>query len=84
MIRESLWPTPDPDRLTPDQGNCIPRLSPLPAGHTLLGADESELLAPEAAAWYRTGVGKVGYLLQTKPELCFAFSELSRHLINPG
>jgi hypothetical protein len=34
-------------------GNCIPRLSPLPAGHTLLGADESELLAPEAAAWYR-------------------------------
>jgi len=65
-------------------GNCIPRLSPLPAGHTLLAADESELLAPEAAAWYRTGVGKVGYLLQTKPELCFAFSELSRHLINPG
>lgn len=65
-------------------GNCIPRLSPLPAGRTLLAADESELLAPEASAWYRTGVGKVGYLLQTKPELCFAFSELSRHLINPG
>ena len=53
-------------------GNCIPRLSPLPAGHTLLGADESELLAPEAAARYRTGVGKIGYLLRTKPELCFA------------
>ncbi len=65
-------------------GNCIPRLSPLLAGHTLVGADESELLAPEAAAWYRTGVGKVGYLLKTKPELCFAFSELSRHLINAG
>jgi hypothetical protein len=44
----------------------------------LLGADESELLAPEAAAWYRTGVGKIGYLLQSKPELCLAFSELSR------
>ncbi len=40
-------------------GNCMPRLSPLPAGHTLVGADESEVLAPEAAAWCRTGVGKV-------------------------
>ena len=64
--------------------NCIPRLSPLPGGRTLLEADESELLAQDAAAWYRTGVGKVGYLLQTKPDLCFAFSELSRHLIKPG
>jgi hypothetical protein len=64
--------------------NCIPRLSPLPGGRTLLEADESELLPQDAAAWYRTGVGKIGYLLQTKPDLCFAFSELSRHLIKPG
>jgi hypothetical protein len=56
-------------------GNCIPPLSPLPGGRTLLEADESELLAQDAAAWYRTGVGKIGYLLQTKPDLCFAFSQ---------
>jgi hypothetical protein len=60
--------------------NCIPPLSPLLGGRTLLEADESELLAQDAAAWYqdaaawyRTGVGKIGYLLQTKPDLCFAY-----------
>jgi hypothetical protein len=31
-------------------GNCIPPLSPLPGGRTLLEADESELLAQDAAA----------------------------------
>jgi hypothetical protein len=37
---------------------------------------------PEAE-FYRTALGKIGYLLMTRPELCFAYSELSRFTKDP-
>jgi hypothetical protein len=62
--------------------NAVPALSPFPPSTVL--SPSSNPLNKQLANFYRTAVGKLGYLTMTRPELSFAFSELSRHNLAPG
>jgi hypothetical protein len=62
--------------------NAVPTLSPF--SPTTVLTPSSNPLNKQLANFYRTAVGKLGYLTMTRPELSFAFSELSRHNLAPG
>jgi hypothetical protein len=66
-------------------GGAYPTTCPLPAKTTMLRITvPSEGLDENATAYYRTAVGKMGYLTNTMPDLCFPFSELSSHMLAPS
>lgn len=68
-----------------NMAGAFPTTCPLPAKTTLLKTTApSECLDKDDTDYYRTAVGKMGYLTNTMPILCFPFSELSSHLLAPS
>jgi hypothetical protein len=68
-----------------DMGGVHPTTCPLSAGTTLLKTTApGEVLNKDDTDYYRTAVGKMGYLTNTMPALCFPFSELSSHMHAPS
>jgi hypothetical protein len=64
---------------------AYPTTCPLPAKTTLLRTTApSEGLDEDDTAYYRTAVGKMGYLANTMPALSFPFSDLSGYMLAPS
>jgi hypothetical protein len=63
--------------------SLVPKIQPFPPGLSLIKGIDVDSLDDSQAGYYRTALGKIGYLLMTRPELGIAYSELSRFSHSP-
>eukprot|EP00961_Rhodomonas_salina_P167861 2263001-Rhodomonas_salina.1 len=75
------------ERLLREYGmwGCAPVKTPLEPGTRLSKADSPQLVDPELQRRYRGMVGHISFLVScTRPDLAFAYAELSKFVAYPG
>ena len=61
-------------------GDCRPMSTPMITNRKKLHASETELVDPTL---YRQLIGSLMYLVNTRPEICFAVNSLSQFMVEP-
>ena len=61
-------------------GDCRPMSTPMITNWKKLHAFEIELVDP---TWYRQLIGSLMYLVNTRPNICFAVNLLSQFMVEP-
>ena len=62
-------------------GDCRPMSMPMITNWKKLHASDSELVDPTL---YRQLIGSLMYLVNTRPDICFAVNTLSQFMVEPG
>ena len=61
-------------------GDCRPMSTPMITNWKMLHASESELVDP---ILYRQLIGSLMYMVNTRPDICFAVNSLSQFMVEP-